>query len=422
MYPPRHLVNTWIELLKWYKDCGSALDNIKNECESISLKEPHLALISTSQTNINHIIFRGLDLIAAPSIHPLQDFLISLNFIWQSTSTSDRLLLDKIQDQSKGQCLLDALINYDRDLGFNGVIVLCRSLLWQKSTVDLFNRMNTTSPITLKDAKVLLNHFQNSEENSHVNNILKNVVEETYSSLKEKVENFDQIEKDAKAMLDSLGNIKQDHLQTDFLENLIEQMKASRDKIKRSYCGFRVDKKIESRINQKIRDTLWLMSLLKYPTLVQRMDLKSLPQTHIHTSSLAKKISSQELIGLYDKLPHIQGCSDTVGLDAILKALSAQLKHIKFDCDQWEERVQSKLPLSTRGLKRRKKINHEMKGNDKSYHLVTRKELEELMMSSILETVSSVILHQIHFLLFTLLKHLCGFFHFQRLIYRYILL
>lgn len=424
MHPPRQLVNSWIELLKWYEDCGSALNTLESECETISLREPHSALISTSQTNVNHLIFRGLDLLKAHSIHPLQEFFNNLNFIEQGTSTSDRILLDKIQDQSEGQCLLDALITYDEDLGFNGVIVLCRSLLWQKSTVDFLTRRNTTSPITLKDAKVLFNHFERSKDNAHVNKILKNVVEETYSSLKKEVEKFEEIEINAKAMLDSLESIKEDQLQTDFLENLIEQMKATRDNIKRSYSGFRTDKEIENRINQKIRETVWLKNVLKYPTLVQRMNLKNLPQSYIDTSSLAKKISSQELIGLYDKMPHVQGCSDTGGLDAILQVLCAQLKQIKSDCDEWEERVQSKLPLSTRGLKRRKKINNELKGkgNDRNYHLITRKELEELMMISILEIVSSVIIYHIHFVLFKSLKYFCCFFRFHRLICRYMLL
>lgn len=394
MHPPRHLVDAWIDVLKWYEDCNTALDGLKESVQQTTQSEEDVPLLLSSSMDFSTLILRGIELIKESPIDTFQKFLSYNNFNYEDTKKSPtNLVLEKLNNQPQGRQLLEALVSYDRELGFNGVIALCRILLWEQAATDLVRRSYTTSQVSLKDAQALLDLFDipvSSSSDLQNNKILTHIFQNTYATLESRTKKVQQIETDAINLLNSLENLQRDRVEPDFLVNLINQMKIARDNIKTCYHGIRVDKSVEARINHKIRDTLWFVNLLKYPTLVRNIDLKHVKIRSVDASS-SQKIASQDFFGLCDKMPQVQRCSTLNGFDATLAETSDKLATFKTACSEWEAKVQNKLPLSTRGLKRRRKIIPEIqgKGNDKSSHLITRNELQELISNPILDIVSS---------------------------------
>lgn len=389
MHPPRHLVDSWIELLTWYEDCTAALDDLKKTLQTTS--EQNIPILSSTYTNIETFIFRGLQLIKEPSIDTFQTFLSSDGLVGETTKNSSEISLEKMNIQTEGQRLLKALVDYDRELGFHGVIAMSRILMWEQAASNLMRPSCHKTKAHLKDATSLLQLFETPNSSDlHKNNILNYVLTNTYSALESRTRKFQQVETNAISLLNSLANLSSPNVKHDILVDLIERMKAVRDDLKSPHHGFRVERSIEVRINQKIRDAVWFVNLFKYPALIENIDLNHIPNVSVNLS-LSKKISSQDFFVICDKMPQLppQSSASNGSFDTILGETCAKLIKMKTMCNEWEARVQNKLPLSTRGLKRRRKVIPEIKGrgNDKSSHLITRDELQELTAQPILDVV-----------------------------------
>jgi hypothetical protein len=418
MYPPRHLVDSWIETLEWYQKSSSLLKELedfhKNPVDAKNRSEFNI-LMPSSSDNLNSLILSGLDLLNEPTIDILLgifDQVDTAKDLGNVKTTTKHVSRAKLQSCAQGQLLLQGLMQYDRKLRNNGIIARCRFILWERSVIKF--TMNIGSPhqesnVTLDEAIALHDMVKTSSNttfSSECNSLLGSIYEKAYVPLNNHIEVSEKIKKEANDILLSLNSLQQDSINPELLTDLLTQIEAIRVKIKASYCGLRIDSSIEHSIKKRKRDVLWLLSASRHRLLFNPRALdfsqdskpvsvsSSVNYTLTLPSPKSFLIPWQTLVSIHDKMPPKKLNAPTTnieGLDNIINKVCINLTKLKTAGEEWDAKVQKKLPLSTRGLKRRRRVIPEIEGKTcEKDSCTTTKELYDLSTHKILDYVSII--------------------------------
>ncbi len=396
MHPPRHMVESWIELLDWYEELSNLLKKKREDLQEISVGKPKL--VSSSNNSIDSMINRGFDVVNEPSIDFLLETLNHNDFDQGVACTkSSGKIISRSKFVSQGEQLFEALMKYDKSLKSLGVVASCRMILWERSAMIFTTKLNDTDKQTsLAEAKVLLRTFESTSDSQEVNSLLHRIYAQNYIPIERQVRKSEEVEKEASNILNSLNHLVE--VEPDAIKNYADLLKSIKTKIKASNDSLRIDGSIENSINERMKDILWLMNVSKYPCLLQP-DSITLTQDSVSPPSIKEgtsensscQISWQSLVMICDKIPKKNVVHKPLveGLDNIIHQVGSSLTKLKSVGEEWDTKVQKKLCLSARGLKRRRRMIPDAEGKEDDNWTVTIKELKELAHHKILHYVSS---------------------------------
>ena len=404
MYPPRHLVDSWIEALDWYEKCDACLKELESK--------------TTDYDEIHSLILRGIDIIKEPSINMFLDVFnerdVEESLKVSGCCATKQLSRLKFESCSQGKQLLQQLIEYDRNLGKNSVITRCRSLLWKNYAVTLKRKICTMEDkckVSTNEVKLLLSVVETPCNTTHLlqgNTFLDSIYTSAYIPLKTCIEQTEEIEKELSSFLSSLSTLKFEIIASKDLENYIAHLKDMRTKMKNTKYTLKPDNfsSLEYRLNKNIKDLHWLLNASKHKILFQsNLDMMDVSGTASDNQSVnvvsdestmtskPPPLSWQTLTGMYDKMPKKKnlGTDKQIeeGLDAAIYKVCTNVTKLKTFGEEWETKVQNKLGISPRGFKRRRRTIPEIEGKklNKNIHITTI-ELEELINQKILSYVS----------------------------------
>lgn len=422
MQPPKYLVDLFIETLEWYKQLRVELDNLEGFLDNCKKSNDVVSEKFSNYDKIVSMVLRGIDFINDSTIDSLiqvcdkQAIEKSLNV--SGNHPIKHIPTSKVQSIEQGQLLLQALVTYESNLGIKGVFVRCQFLLWERSALTMLKNIHSCHQpqlVSLKQAKDFLHIVENTYNEIQCQglghtSLVDSVYRKAYLPLKDHILQSEKLEEESHTYILSLEIHEFKIISTQELTDFVTNLKATRTKIK---CNvLKIDDSIEARVNRCLRNLVWILSLSSYETIfVPSIDVTGLssllisctkedPATNRSDSkehlSNSKQLTWQTLNGLYDKMPKLDiedGSSNPFGLDALLRKVCTNLTTLKSAGDEWEAKVLSKLPLSSRGKRRRQQVvsSGATKKVENNKADVTIKELKDLTNNNILHYVSIIL-------------------------------
>ncbi len=421
MQPPKYLVDLLIEILEWYKQLRFELDNLERYLDDCKKPNEVVSENFSNYDNIVSLIFRGVYFICDSTIDSLIQ-VCDKEAIEKCLNASGNhpikhIPTSKVQSIEQGQLLLRALVTYESNLGINGVFVRCRFLLWERSALTMLKNIHSSLQpqlVSLKQAKDFLSIVENTYNQSQCQglghtSLVDSVYHKAYLPLKKYILQSEKLEEESHTNILSLEIHEFKKIATQELRDFVTNLKATRTKIKGN--GLKIEDSLEERVNRCLRNLAWLLSVSSYEIIfVPSIDVTGLSSLLIlctkedaatngsdsneHLSN-SKQLTWQALNGLHDKMPKLDtedSSSNPSGLDAMLRKVCSNLTKLKSAGDEWEAKVLSKLPLSSRGKRRRQQVlsSGVTKKADSNKANVTIKELKDLANNNVLHYVSAI--------------------------------
>lgn len=332
MDPTRQALDTLADLLEWYT-------GLKKEANSFVKRSERLDLL----------LHEGLHIVRKYSQNfPLPHFEVDIKLalgvmeISRGISKPPKLLMPaKIEAIGAGQALLARMVDVERDKVEESPMLLLLSLLWQ-STVDHFLDKTPSQEQTLQRALALktvdpaqyatLNRRDTLNISSQgfyklVQEGIKMEVEctsaliEAKSLLRDFLTDRKSIRSHLARLKDSLSNLKQRSSREACMNRLV------------------LDKSLEIKMDQCVKQFSWLARALDYPVFQSR--------DHDVVIDVERRLSWENLVKLYDSIP----LEDESMGDFAFVVLS--VKELYDAAKSWQEEISRLTMLSLRGGKRR---------------------------------------------------------------------
>ena len=401
MHPPRHLVDSWIETLDWYEQACFEHQNLE-----ASYKNESKLFVFDESSTMPSIILHGMEIIEDSTVSQL------LSTIEEASATKSMNVRDhqhstkpisreKLVSCHHGHQLLQNLVEYDKKLGMKGIIIRSRFLLWEKTARKVLERINNPhQSVYIDEAKALLHSvaFCWHDENYKLSEVshLESIRETVFVPLNKHVKESECLEKETQVLLHSLDLLDRKTVEQEDVISLINQLKHLRTKIKSAHVGICINVVMEDKVDKSLQHLTWFLSLSKYDMLY-RSTIELLPSIKGHTKLAMpdsyKRINWHEFNVIYDKMPKsmMYRSEKYDGLVDLLQKVRDNVTKLKVSGDTWETKIQSKLSISSRGFKRRRKTIPEIEGKilDESIY-TTMKELKDLVNHEVLQYVSTM--------------------------------